>query len=46
MVFVKKAENSEVSEKEIMTALKEALTTYGYRGARKQIPNTVVEFNF
>ena len=26
--------------------LKEALSVYGYSGARKQLPNTIVKFNF
>ena len=30
----------------IIDVLKAALITYGYSGARKQIPNTVVKFNF
>jgi hypothetical protein len=31
---------------ELLKILKEALTVRGYDGARKQIPNTVVQFNF
>ena len=30
----------------IIDLLKAAIITYGYSGARKQIPNTVVKFNF
>jgi hypothetical protein len=32
------------SKKQIMAILNEALIVYGYSGARKQLPNTVVEF--
>ena len=35
-----------VSDKEILQTLKEALTVYGYSGAHRQVPNTIVEFNF
>jgi hypothetical protein len=30
----------------VLRLLKEAVTVYGYRGVRKQLPNTVVEFKF
>lgn len=33
-------------DSEILETLKEALTTYGYSGMRRQIPNTVVQFKF
>jgi hypothetical protein len=32
--------------REVMGVLKEALTARGYDGARKQIPNTIVTFDF
>lgn len=32
------------SKKQIMAILNEALIVYGYSGARKQLPNTIVEF--
>lgn len=35
-----------VSNREILGVLKEGLTTYGYEGARRQVPNTIVEFKF
>jgi hypothetical protein len=35
-----------VSRLEILQVLKDALMTYGYRGAQRQLPNTVVEFSF
>lgn len=35
-----------VSNQEILGALKEALTAYGYEGARLQVPSTIVEFKF
>ncbi|MEW8030131.1 MAG: hypothetical protein AB2806_20645 [Candidatus Thiodiazotropha sp.] len=34
------------SQKEILKILKKALTVHGYFGVHKQLPNTVVEFNF
>lgn len=30
----------------VLSALKEALIAYGYRGAHRQVPNTLVEFKF
>jgi hypothetical protein len=36
----------EISHEQVLAMLKEALTVYGYSGVRKQLPNTVVEFNF
>jgi hypothetical protein len=36
----------EVPKEEIIRALREALVVYGYRGAYRQVPNTVVEFWF
>ncbi len=35
-----------ITRKEIIRILKDALTTYGHRGAAKQIPNTLVDFDF
>ena len=35
-----------VPREEIIPVLKEALIVHGYRGIHRQIPNTVVEFNF
>ncbi len=35
-----------VSNKEMIEILKEALTVFGYSGARRQVPNTVVKFKF
>lgn len=35
-----------ISDKEILQTLKEALTIYGYSGAHRQVPNTIVKFNF
>ncbi|MES9814882.1 MAG: hypothetical protein ABW159_18735, partial [Candidatus Thiodiazotropha sp.] len=34
------------TQNEIINILKEALTAYGHLGVHKQVPNTVVEFNF
>lgn len=31
---------------EVLDALKEALTVFGYDGARRQVPNTIVKFKF
>ena len=36
----------EVTEKELLATLKEALTIFGDGGVRHQVPNTIVEFNF
>ncbi|WP_459873702.1 hypothetical protein [Endothiovibrio diazotrophicus] len=36
----------DASRSEVVSILKEALKVYGYRGAFRQIRNTVVEFNF
>lgn len=33
-------------EDKILSVLREALLIYGYRGANRQVPNTVVEFTF
>lgn len=38
--------DSNISEKEIIGILKEALIAYGYYGIHKQVSNTVVEFHF
>lgn len=35
-----------VTKNEIISTLKEALVVYGQGGARRQVPNTIVEFNF
>jgi hypothetical protein len=35
-----------LKSEEVDRVLKEALTAYGYRGAHKQVPNTIVEFKF
>lgn len=33
-------------EKEILSAIKSAMTVYGYSGISKQVPDTLVKFNF
>jgi len=35
-----------VMNQEVLDVLKESLTVHGYDGARRQLPNTIVEFNF
>jgi hypothetical protein len=42
----KKQEGCELSNEEIIDKAKEAVTAYGYRGVRRQIPETVVKFSF
>jgi hypothetical protein len=37
---------TEPRRQKLITALKEALKSYGYEGAKGQVPNTVVEVNF
>lgn len=39
-------ERIDLTREEIITILKTALQTYGYAGARRQIDNTIVKFNF
>ncbi|MCB1789472.1 MAG: hypothetical protein KDJ24_04175 [Gammaproteobacteria bacterium] len=39
-------EGDESHREEVVTALKDMLTTYGYRGIYRQIPNTQVVFQF
>ena len=36
----------EVDRDQVVQLLKDALTAHGYGGARRQVPNTVVTFNF
>lgn len=36
----------EIQREYFFKVLKEAVTVFGYDGARKQIPNTIVKFNF
>ena len=44
LVKVDKPSEIGISESDIFEIIKEALIVYGYRGAKKQLPNTVVEF--
>lgn len=37
---------TDISEKQIIELLKEALTVYGYLGIHKQVPNAIVKFMF
>jgi hypothetical protein len=37
---------SKIPKSDITETLRQALTTYGYRGVRKQQPKTIVEFRF
>ena len=46
LVSMKEPEGFTGRREETVSVLKEALTIYGYWGAQKQIPNTVVEFDF
>ena len=46
LVSINPSSSIKFSAKEILRIFKEALVAYGYWGARKQIPNTVVEFRF
>jgi len=44
--FIRPSQLDVVSHQEIVLVLKEVLTVFGYDGARRQIPNSVVEFKF
>jgi hypothetical protein len=46
LVSIETPKDSVLADEEVMQILKEAITTFGYDGARKQIPHTVVEFKF
>ena len=46
LVKIEKPEGLDVSESVIIDTLKKAITVYGYRGVKKQIPDTLVKFNF
>jgi hypothetical protein len=35
-----------ISREDILDALKDALTVYGYWGVQEQVPNTIVKFSF
>jgi hypothetical protein len=46
LVNIGPSQLEKISNKEILQTLKEALMVYGYSGAHRQIPDTIVEFNF
>ena len=46
LVLIEKPENSCLEDSEIVRETKAAVSAYGYSGARKQVPGTVVKFNF
>ena len=46
LVDVHQSDDFVVAREEVIQVLKEALTAYGYRGAKRQVPNTIVEFKF
>lgn len=39
-------EKNLIHDDKVISVLKEALTVYGYEGARRQVENTLVNFNF
>lgn len=46
LVGIKNSQGESVPREEIIPVLKEALTTYGYRGVHDQIDNSHVKFTF
>jgi hypothetical protein len=45
-VTIDKFEDCRLDDREIVEEVKKAVSAFGYNGARKQIPETIVKFNF
>ena len=46
LISIDTTEAPDIRVEQVIPLLKEALAVYGYGGARRQVPNTVVTFNF
>jgi hypothetical protein len=46
LISIKPDHLHQMAREQVIEVLKEALTVFGYDGARKQIPNTIVKFGF